>query len=365
VNANSVPVRSKEAKSLRILQVGIGSWGSSWLDVIEASNGWELAGVVSRRPEHAAEVGAIRGVPAFRDIQEAVRFSTQNPDAIDAVLVATPPEHHAPIAIAALRAGLDVLIEKPLAPTIDDAESIISASEESGRIAMVAQNYRFKRAPRTVQRLIRDGVIGEIQQVFVTFQKNPPFVGFRLEMDEPLIVDGMAHQLDQIRGVLGLQPTALRARSWNPSWSQFSGNASVSLDIECSGGARVLYTASWASYGPQTSWDGDWDIQGTKGGIHWSNNTVTITFSSLFDSVFLAGAVEKSGIMHVTLDDLAAEERLGALAEFHRAIMQSDTPETDVRDNIASLQLVLATLESARNDGSPVRLVHPHLVPST
>lgn len=337
---------------MRILQLGIGSWGSSWLDVVRRSEGWELGGIVSTRFEVAGDVAARYGTTAYRDIEHAL----EDRDAFDAVMVITPPEQHAPIAVKALEAGLPTLIEKPLAPTLDDARRIIRASDENDALAMVSQNYRFKRAPRTVHRLIAEGVIGDVQQVFVSFHKNPPFEGFRLEMDEPLIVDGMAHQLDQMRGVLGLVPTSLRARSWNPSWSQFAGNASVSLDVECEGGARILYSASWTSHGQQTSWDGDWDIQGSRGGISWRNNEITITFSSLFDSVFLPGALEHAGVMHVTLDELAVEERLGVLAEFRRAIVANERSETDVRDNIGSLQLVLGTAESAKNDGQTVHL---------
>jgi hypothetical protein len=60
--------------------------------------------------------------------------------------------------------------------------------------------------------------------------------------------------------------------------------------------------------------------------------------------------------MHVTLDELVVEERLGVLAEFHCAIVADERPETDVRDNISSLQLVLGTAESAMNDGKTVAL---------
>ncbi|MCS5735008.1 Gfo/Idh/MocA family protein [Herbiconiux daphne] len=337
---------------LRLLQVGIGSWGSSWLDVVQKSEGFTLAGIVSQHFEATTEAAERTGATAYPTIEAALEVR----DEFDAVLVVTPPENHAPVAIASLAAGLPVLIEKPLAPTLDDARRIIAASEASGAIAMVSQNYRFKRAPRTVQRLIAEGVIGEVQQVFVNFQKAPHFEGFRVEMEEPLIVDGMAHQLDQIRGVVGLEPTVLRARSWNPSWSEFAGNASVALDVECAGGARVLYTGSWASRGETTSWDGDWDIQGERGAIAWRNNQITITFTSLFDTVFLAGALENAGVMQVSLDVLDVEERLGVLAEFRRAIVSGRSPETDVRDNIGSLQLILATLESARHDGDPVTL---------
>jgi predicted dehydrogenase len=337
---------------MKIVQVGLGAWGASWLDVVKRSSDWELTGVVDVNQAAAQTAAEHHGIAAYRDIAEALA----NRDSFDAVLVIVPPEYHAAVAIPALEAGIPTLIEKPLAHNMEDALAIIAAAKSSGAAAMVSQNYRFKRAPRTVQRLIREGVIGDVQQVFINYQKNPPFEGFRLTMDEPLIVDAMIHHIDQIRGIAGVEATSVKADSWNPSWSRFAGNASAVVQIQGANGVRVVYTGSWASQGEQTSWDGDWDIQGSKGAISWKNNTVQIRFQSLFDTVFLAGATEHSGVMHVELDAVENEERLGTLEAFARTIKTGERAETDVLDNIQSLQLVLATAESARNGGGPVRL---------
>ena len=338
---------------MRIIQAGLGAWGASWLKIIEQSQGWELAGVVDVNPAAAAAAGEQYAIPSYSSIGQAL----QARDGVDAVLVIVPPEHHAPVAISALEAGLHTLIEKPLAQNLEDGIRIVSAAERFGKQAMVSQNYRFKRAARTVQRLILEGVIGDVEQVFIDYKKNPPFEGFRLEMDEPLIVDAMIHHLDQLRGIVGLEPSTVRARSWNTSSSRFKGNASAAVQYDCANGARVVYTGSWSALGRQSSWDGDWEIQGTKGAISWRNNEVQINFASLFDTVFLAGAVERSGVMHVELDALPVEERLGTLAAFQTAIATGQSSETDVTDNIRSLQLVTATAESARSDGAPVALL--------
>ena len=337
---------------MRVIQVGLGAWGASWLGMVGQSADWELVGVVDVDQAAAQKAADQHGVRAYRDIEHAL----EDREAFDAVLVIVPPEYHAAVAVPVLRAGIPALIEKPLAGNLADALAIIEAADESGAVAMVSQNYRFKRAPRTVQRLIEQGVIGDVQQVFINYQKNPPFEGFRLTMDEPLIVDAMIHHIDQIRGITGVEATSVRANSWNPSWSRFAGNASAVVQIEGAGGVKVVYTGSWASQGEHTSWDGDWDIQGSKGSISWSNNTVQVRFESLFDTVFLAGATEHSGVMHVDLDVLEVEERLGTLAAFHHAVATGERPETDVRDNILSLQLVMATAESAKSGGETVRL---------
>jgi predicted dehydrogenase len=337
---------------MRIIQAGLGAWGASWLGVIRQSPHWELAAVVDVNQELADATAAQWGVPAHASVESALRET-----GADAVLVVAPPPFHAPVAIAALEGGASVLIEKPLAHTLDDARRIIAASDAANGIAMVSQNYRFKRAPRTVQRLISEGVIGDVQQVFINYQKNPPFEGFRLTMEDPLIVDMMIHHVDQMRGIAGVEPVDVRAVSWNPSWSQFQGNASAMVLMSGSRGEQIVYTGSWTSQGEHTSWDGDWDIQGTRGAISWRNNRVEIRFASLFDTVFLPGALERSGVMEVDLDVLAEEERLGTLGAFAAAVETGTRPETDVHDNILTLQLALATAASAKAGGTAVPLL--------
>lgn len=338
----------------RVIQVGLGAWGASWASVLAASPHAELAALVDLDDAARAEVAAQVGVApedCARTLAEAIERV-----AADTVLVVVPPPVHEAVALEALAAGLHCLIEKPLADDLASARRIADAADAAGRIAMTSQNYRFKRAPRTVRRLIAEGWLGDVELVQIDFQKDPPFEGFRLEMDEPLITDMAIHHLDQIRAVTGLESHRLRARSWNPSWSRFAGNASARIEIEAAGGARVLYTGSWASHGRHTTWDGDWQIQGTRGGLSWSDNRVEIRFASLFDTVFMPGATERGGIMEVELDPVEHEERAGVLAELAAAIRERRAPETGARDNLRSLELVLGAVESAAADGAEVEL---------
>jgi predicted dehydrogenase len=163
------------------------------------------------------------------------------------------------------------------------------------------------------------------------------------------------HDLDQIRAVTGLEPASVRARSWNPSWSRFAGNASALIELRA-GDAEIVYTGSWASHGRHTTWDGDWEIEGTRGSVAWRDNRVEIRYASLFDTVFMPGAVERDGVMHVELDAVAHEERAGVLEELATAIDDGRRPETDARDNLRSLALVLGAVESADRGGAVVDL---------
>lgn len=342
------------ASELGLLQVGAGAWGSSWARVIADTPGVHLAGIVDLDMEAARRTASSAGLDlshCFESLNDGIKRSS-----CDALVIISPPSTHAAVALQGFAADLHCLIEKPLASTMKEATDIVQAASDAKVHAMVSQNYRFKRAARTVQRLIRDGVIGRVETVRIDFRKNPPFTGFRTEMEEPLIVDMAIHHLDQLRGIVGIEPIEVRARSWRPSWSRFSSNSSAIVEIVGSAGEQVIYTGSWSSHGVTTTWDGAWEIEGERGAISWKQNRVTVHFESVFDTVFLPMALEREGAMEIDLDHVDHEERSGTLREFRAAIVEHRSPETSVVDNIKSLQVVLGAVESARADGSIVNI---------
>lgn len=331
---------------MKIIQVGLGGWGWSWVQVVRESGYWELAAIVDLNAQlldDACKTYELNPAVAFTSLKEAA----SNVEA-EAVLIVVPPEHHAAVAIEAFEHGLHAIIEKPLASSVADSVRIVEAAEKHGRKVMVSQNYRFKRAPQTVKNVLQGDVIGTIGSVFINFQKNPPFTGFRLKMEEPLIYDMAVHHFDQIRGILGLEPVSVMTTSWNPKWSIFEGNASANVIIETEQGAVVTYTGSWVSRGWETTWDGDWRIQGDDGEIHWADNRVAVKPINLFKTVFMKGAVESEGRLIVDLVPMEEEERWASLAEFAKAIREDREPETSGRDNLKSLAMVLGAVESAK-----------------
>ena len=88
------------------------------------------------------------------------------------MLLVSPPSTHRPLAETALAAGRHVISEKPLAPTLEDAAAIVSAARAHGRVAMVAQNYRFRRQPRALAALLRDGSLGELRGIRIECRRD-------------------------------------------------------------------------------------------------------------------------------------------------------------------------------------------------
>ncbi len=320
---------------VRVLLIGAGHWGSTWVPALVDDGLTELVGVVDRNPAAAAALAATAGVPAFTSIAAALDSSH-----VDAAFVVTPPETHEAPAVEALSAGLHCLVEKPLAHNMAAARAIVAAAGSCGRTVMISQNYRFHAAPRTVGRLVRDGAIGRPELVRVDFgvPSEPVWGGFLLSIPEPIIARWMIHQFDLIRSVFpGAEFDRLRARSWNPSWSPYAGNASCVIEARSPDGLQLIYTGTWASKKPATASDGEWCIEGTEGAIVWSGTRIDLH--------------RREGSQTVPVDVHERVDKAAVLAEFCSAIATGRTPETAPAANLATLQLLLASLHATDVDG--------------
>lgn len=145
---------------------------------------------------------------AFSDVH--VRATPQDvfdDPAVDAVVIATPNEQHAPLAMAALAAGKHVLVDKPFALDVAEAEAVLAAARDAGRIATVFQNRRFDADFLTLQALLAEGTLGDVAECHAHFDRYRPQVRERWrEQDGPgsgLWYDLGPHLLDQMLVLFG------------------------------------------------------------------------------------------------------------------------------------------------------------------
>lgn len=141
---------------MKILVVGVGFMGALHARTVQGSRLATLCGVVDRSGAVAMAAGTEFDVPAFTDLRQAIE--TTQPDA---AIIATPDPAHREPAETVIDAGLPVLIEKPLATTLEDAAAIVDRTEHSGVRLMVGHSTRFY--PRYIQlaQQVRSGAIGD------------------------------------------------------------------------------------------------------------------------------------------------------------------------------------------------------------
>lgn len=335
---------------MRVLQVGAGSWGSSWAQIVTRAPSVELAGIVDVDLDALGRLGDLAGVPPerrFRSLAEALARVK-----VDVALVVVPPAAHAVVAVEALEAGLHCLVEKPFALGLAEAEDAVRRAEDAGRILMVNQDQRYTRGARTVRRLVAEGALGSVGAIRIRFSQTATVRPFHLELAEPLLLDMAIHHFDQLRAIDG-EIARVWARTFNPAWSPFPGNAAADVLLETNGGTTyVTYSGTWAARGRDTSWSGEWEIQGERGTILWSGDRVEIVAAQERRP---GRRLKRLLRRRVELDRIVAEGRLGSLTELAAALREARQPETSGRDNLRTLAVALATVESAGR-GEPVEL---------
>lgn len=317
---------------LRTLVVGAGGMGRGWIDTISAHPGAALVGVVDIDTARAAAAAASAGggIPVFADLDAALDAGL----AIELLVDVTVPEAHHPVTLAALRAGIPVLGEKPAAATLAEAVQLAAASELADVPFVVSQNRRYEPNAQSTCAAIQ--LVGAPGLVDISFAKAPHFGGFREEMEHVLLLDMSIHHVDYLRHALGNDPVIeVYCDEFNPVWSWFAHGAATTLMLRFASGARATYTASWCSPGAETSWNAHWRFSGPAGTVVWDGDNAPV-IDIPDDASILAPVVDGPTGLTASLTLMLDHLRGGP------------EPSTTVRDNVSSLALVFAAIESAR-----------------
>ncbi|RXZ81322.1 gfo/Idh/MocA family oxidoreductase [Paenibacillaceae bacterium] len=321
---------------IRVLQIGSGHFGQSWLDVVTGFPDTELAGVVDVEPEHLVGAQQRTGLAADRCYTDADQAFAEVQ--ADLVLIVTPPTTHKTLALKALQAGFHVMLEKPLTQTYEEAVELLAASRESGKQVMVSQNYRWRPAIQTAKQLLASQAIGQVGYIEYSFRKAKHIGGWRERSPEIMLEDMSIHHFDIIRYLLEKEAERVHAESFRPAWSWFTGNPSTQVLIQFEHNVRVNYFASWVSRGKETTWNGDIRIVGEKGAVEIIDDRVRFTS---------ADEPPESEGTEVALLAMPFTERAASLQDMVRAIRTGTPPLTSIEDNIHSFRLACAAIDSA------------------
>lgn len=321
-------------EKIKVIQVGTGRFGESWLKVLLESDHVELAAVVDVVPDNLEKAGAIAQLSAER------RFTSleQAAQAVDAdmVLIVTPPKTHKSLALQALELGYHVAMEKPLTHTFEEALELYQESLKYDKKVMISQNYRWRAPIQTLKRLLKEEAVGKLGYVEYDFRKAVHFGGWRNEMKEIMLEDMSIHHFDIMRYLLEKEPVEVYAQSFRPHWSWMGGNPAASAAIQFEDGIQVHYFGSWVSRGKETTWNGDIRFYGEHGCIEMSQ-----------DEIRLWKEGDESGPSAVQLDEVSAGDRMSSLHDFIAAIREDRAPLTSIADNIHSFALTCAAIQSA------------------
>jgi len=328
---------------LRAVMVGCGAMSHGWLRAAATIEGLAIVGLVDL---DATKAKALAVEFELGDV-------TIGSD-LDAVLNATRPDLLFDVVIPAARRdvvatgfahGCHVLSEKPMAETMAQARELLELARTSKRLHAVVQNRRYVPGIRRLRRFLDSAAIGRLTAIHCDFFIAPHFGGFREQMQHVLLLDMAIHTFDAARYLAAAAPKAVYCLETNPVNSWYAHGASAQALFEFEGNVVVTYRGSWCAEGLRTSWEGAWRLIGETGSVTW-DGAETFAAERFRAPGELLSVVETLEIPEPSPDD-AADGHRGVLRDFIAAVRTGGEPETVSHDNIHSLAMVFAAIESA------------------
>lgn len=319
--------------------VRIGLAGAGWvtehhLDAYETLKDRATVVAIADPSRAAAEARAARY--GISEIYESVEAMLAQAD-LDAVDVAAPRELHAPICRAAAEAGHAILCQKPLAPTLEEAQALVA--DVGDRVPfMVHDNWRFRPHYRRIGAWIREGRIGDPRSVILTnltsglvpdeagalpaLVRQPMMVG----LERMLLMEVMIHHVDALRYLLG--DLTLRGARLGKTRTELRGEDRAMLFMTSEGGAAVSLVGDFVAHGYPPAQTDRLQIFGSDGAVFLDGDRLRL----------VADGEEETHTL-----DLAANYKAsyrGAIAHFLDHLADGGTFETSPEDNLRTLEIV-------------------------
>ena len=318
----------------------IGLAGAGWVTPHHLQ-AWQLlrgravvVAIADPNVEAARAKAAEYGVPAVYPSVEAM-LEREHLDVID---VATPRETHAPICRLAADRGLAIICQKPLAPTLAEAESLVA--DVGGRVRlMVHENWRFRPHYRRIAGWLRDGRVGEIRTVTMSLftsgliaeasgrapavDRQPVFA----TLERLLVMEVLIHHVDTLRFLLG--PLTLQCALLGRSCPLVRGEDRASMFMTTAAGAAVSLIGDFAAHGYPVAQRDRLEILGTTGAILFEGGRLRL----------VRGAhTEEDAAVDVAANYEASY--LSVLTHFLDRLDDGGPFETSPEDNLETLRIV-------------------------
>ena len=338
--AQAVVVKDRK---VRYAVVGIG-WISqtAMLPGVEHTGNSEVVAFVSGHEEKAAKVGEKYGVSALYSYEEYDDLLASG--TIDAVYLATPNFDHVDLAVRTLKAGLHLLLEKPMAVSVAECEQIIAASETSGAKLMVA--YRLHHEPGTLKafEVARSGKLGHLRYFNSSFSQPVNYQNHRAKNGywAGPVPDMGPYPINTVRNLFASEPIEVSAagvRTDPERFRDFEDQVAVNLVFPGARIATMLMSYSGADLD-------DFRVVGTLGDLY-----STPAFGM------------NVGMKHtVTIGKSKSEESFpktdhfgGELKYFSDCILNDRHPEADGEEGMLDIR-VIAAVQKALQTGQPQKL---------
>lgn len=228
---------------MRVGLLAYGAIGHEHNLAVQATDGLELTAVCDVNPERvAAALELAPDAVAFTDASQMLDSGL-----VDVVIVSTPPNTHHEWAVAALKRGIHVVLEKPMALTTQECDEAMALADERGLTLVVYQNRRFDRDFVTLRRLIQQGSIGEVfhYDSFVGGYSRPcDYWHSDAAVSGGAIFDWGSHYIDQILDILPQPVAHVSGLNHKRHWTHVTNADHATVTITFEDGTQAVFTNS-------------------------------------------------------------------------------------------------------------------------
>lgn len=262
-------------------------------------------------------------------------------EAVQAVVIATPTNTHAEVAIAAAKAGKQIFLEKPVDVTVERIHEVMAAVKEAGVICQIGFNRRFDHNFRRVREMVENGTVGEPHLIRVTSRDPaPPPVSY-IKVSGGLFLDMMIHDFDMVRYLSGsdvVRVTAKGANLVDPAIGEAGDVDTAVVTLEMANGAlAVIDNSRQAVYG----YDQRVEVFGSKGqAVAYNDKPSTV-------EVYTEKQVTTDPIRYFFLDRYTGAF-IDQFVDFLAAVRGEAKVPVDVLDGLRAVEIALAATESMK-----------------
>lgn len=324
---------------LKAAVIGVGSMGRNHARVYREMDGVELVAVEDRNPQTAAKVGKGFAVPYYSDYVKMIE-ETQP----DLVTLAVPTSLHHEVALDLMARGIHVLVEKPIASTVEQGQEMIEASQKQGVVLAVGHIERFNPAVMELRRRLREGMAGRIYKIHA--ERLSPYPS-RIQ-DAGVVIDLASHDIDLLRylmheDIIRLYGETLRSINSDRE-DMFNGM------VRFRGGAVGVLDVNWMTPTKIRRMT----ITGARGMFRCDLLSQELFFyeneigPSQWDALSVLRGVSEGNILGIRIqrhEPLAAE-----LSDFVDAVRDGRQPTVTGYDGLETLRLAQAFMRSGRDN---------------
>jgi predicted dehydrogenase len=324
--------------------IGLGVIADHFMRGIQATGNSKVTALVSGHPDKAARTAAQYGVPKSNIYNYENMDEFRDNRDIDAVYVALPNSMHAEYTIRSAKAGKHVLCEKPMSISVPEAEAMIDACKVANVKLMIAYRCHYETTNLAAVKLIRDGALGQVQQIQSAFGFYCGAGAWRLDKKlaggGPLMDVGI-YSLNATRYLTGEEPSSLTAYTYtDPNDPRFK---TVEENINWITKFPSGITASCNStYG--ASMDGYFRVYGSKGWLE-------VNPAFIYEGLNLKADYYDSTGKRVKLDQPNPEKDpihfTNEADHFSDCILQNKTPKTPGEEGLRDMQYIREIYRSA------------------